>query len=1091
MDVASAVASSSEASVFFTETFGAAFSDFDVALDLFSPWWMELCFIISFPLGYYFLTLDLTKKSKSSKKARSPRNSCTEGSSNGDNSLMAAVEDVVASSDTSNVLPLWRKAQSSAPSSADVLRAVVQQLASASPETCVQEVKSHLERHASVLCNPKSALAILDAVGHGKHSDLLDELSNMCNVDLGIPMTYQWYETLLGGHAFSGNADRVDEICEDIEKIGQKLTARGFALVIKGFLCRGMLDTASKHIQAMRQQGFYIPPFAVTLLFKTASEHNRVQEIFEVCCSESVALPEEAVAIIFEDCLKRSNIVLAKQIEDSVRQSNGGVMPPAAVEPLLKLLIVLGDSRALDIWKEMIKSGSHSEGLLIGLLVRCAEAKFLSLAEEVLEYARKTDKVSIAVYSAMMKVYSYCGFYDRACDLYPEILARGLTPDNIVYSCLMRFAAECGRTELAKQLAEQSPQLDTQNYMCLIRSAGRDKDVERAFSLLKQYTAAEPNPDVAVYNCVLDACVCSGALDRAKEFALEMRQSFGKLDIITYNTVVKGITAAGDSKGAQQFLKEMNSDGVKPNDITYNCIINAAATNGEFRQVWDMIAKMEKEDIKVDHYTLSILLKALKRPQNARETSRVLALLDSSNVDVCSEEVLFNTLLEVCTQLGERKRLQDLLNLYQRSSMKPSMHLYGALIKAASFLKRLDFCRSLWRELTKDRLLEPNDIVLGCMMDALVCNKQVSEAVDLYRQWKSKVGPNMVMLSTVVKGFASDGRAEEAMELWRDARSQGATLNAVVYNALIDAQARSGRTEDVATLFAAMKEEGIPADAITYSTMVKSHCVKGDLTEALSILSEMQSMGLCKDCIVFNTLLDWCTRQNRMDVADKVLATFLSLNIPPTNFTVGILVKMYGRRRMLDQAFAVATDMPKQWNFKPNAQVYTCLMSACFLNNSVNRAFEVFEQLKGQGADGKSYGVLIGGCVKAGKIREAVAYVEEAYGLNNKQRSLPSWSDLGPEVLEPLLRSLNSRGLADEVGLPLVASLRRAGVSVNARLLNTAFEESSSRPNNRKGPDSNSHNSRSEKDDSGNRNWGSLRNSGNAAYRAPRSGRQQ
>ena len=70
--------------------------------------------------------------------------------------------------------------------------------------------------------------------------------------------------------------------------------------------------------------------------------------------------------------------------------------------------------------------------------------------------------MSIPMYSALMKIYASCGMFDKACDLYTEILEcgrtelkileRGLKPDSIMYGCLMRFAAECGRTELTDKI---------------------------------------------------------------------------------------------------------------------------------------------------------------------------------------------------------------------------------------------------------------------------------------------------------------------------------------------------------------------------------------------------------------------------------------------------------------------------------------------------------------------------------------------------------------------------------------------------------------------------------------------------------------
>ena len=88
---------------------------------------------------------------------------------------------------------------------------------------------------------------------------------------------------------------------------------------------------------------------------------------------------------------------------------------------------------------------------------------------------------------------------------------------------------------------------------------------------------------------------------------------------------------------------------------------------------------------------------------------------------------------------------------------------------------------------------ELNDVVLGCMLDALVCNNAVEEAVALFRQWKSEVGSNMIVYPMVIKGFGVVRRMDEVMDLWREIRAEGTVTIVVVYNALIDAQAWAAR----------------------------------------------------------------------------------------------------------------------------------------------------------------------------------------------------------------------------------------------------------------------------------------------------------
>ena len=127
--------------------------------------------------------------------------------------------------------------------------------------------------------------------------------------------------------------------------------------------------------------------------------------------------------------------------------------------------------------------------------------------------------MTLASYSALMKVYAYCGLHDRVFDLNPQLCEEGLAPDPIMYGCLIHFAGECGRTELLKELAGAAPHLDIQNFMSLIRAAGRDKDVARALCMMAKLEASEATLDAAVFNSVLDACVCAGDLGRARSFA--------------------------------------------------------------------------------------------------------------------------------------------------------------------------------------------------------------------------------------------------------------------------------------------------------------------------------------------------------------------------------------------------------------------------------------------------------------------------------------------------------------------------------------------------------------------------------------------
>merc|ERR1719456_228637 len=135
---------------------------------------------------------------------------------------------------------------------------------------------------------------------------------------------------------------------------------------------------------------------------------------------------------------------------------------------------------------------------------------------------------------------------------------------------------------------------------------------------------------------------------------------------------------------------------------------------------------------------------------------------------------------------------------------------------------------------------------------------------------------------------------------------------------MIDAHARVGDVNQMTLLFEQMQAAGIAPDVISYSTIVKGYCVKGDLDKAFEVFRGMQGNGMAVDSIIYNTVLDGCTRHNRMDLADLLLEDMERRQVPPSNFTLGIIVKMWGRRRQLEKAMEAVETLPKKHGFVAN-----------------------------------------------------------------------------------------------------------------------------------------------------------------------------
>merc|ERR550514_1900105 len=218
-----------------------------------------------------------------------------------------------------------------------------------------------------------------------------------------------------------------------------------------------------------------------------------------------------------------------------------------------------------------------------------------------------------------------------------------------------------------------------------------------------------------------------------------------------------------------------------------------------------------------------------------------------------------------------------------------------------------------------------------------------------------------------------------------------------------------------------MRSSAVEPDIITYSTIVKGYCQSGDVDRAFQVLEEMKrDSKFAPDEILYNSLLDGCAKQHRVDEALSLLADMKASGTAPSNYTLSIPVKLMGRSRRLNQAFSLIEDLCTAHGFRPNIQVYTCLIQACIHNRQVDKALQLHDTMideAGCQPDQKLYSVLARGCLQAGLSQKAVKVVRCAYqlpghGMATPKRGQPSGVE--GKLLEEVVSTLSSGSKEDK-----------------------------------------------------------------------------
>jgi pentatricopeptide repeat protein len=225
------------------------------------------------------------------------------------------------------------------------------------------------------------------------------------------------------------------------------------------------------------------------------------------------------------------------------------------------------------------------------------------------------------------------------------------------------------------------------------------------------------------------------------------------------------------------------------------------------------------------------------------------------------------------------------------------------------------------------------------------------------------------------------GRVEA---LYQEMKERAIQCNLITYNTLLNIFARCQLTQRMPSILDDMRSSTPPVepDLVTYSTLIKGFCASGQVDHALGLLEEMQMGGKFKpDEMMYNSLLDGCSREERLSHGMRLADQMRREGIAPSNYTLTMLVKLFGRCRRLNQAFLIVDELSAEYGLRPNIQVYTCLIQGCFQNREPVKALSVLDTMlaKGVRPDEKAYIALVRGHLNMGLFDKAIEIVERAY----------------------------------------------------------------------------------------------------------------
>eukprot|EP00927_Polykrikos_kofoidii_P039837 TRINITY_DN34144_c0_g1_i1.p1 TRINITY_DN34144_c0_g1~~TRINITY_DN34144_c0_g1_i1.p1 ORF type:complete len:1104 (-),score=206.41 TRINITY_DN34144_c0_g1_i1:95-3406(-) len=939
----------------------------------------------------------------------------------------------------------------------------------------VHNLKSFLKRYSQQI-DAVRMHGLLESLSRRMDSDLVNRVVELLP-QAGLRTDSKTYEIIVSMHFASRNFQEVTNVVAEMRAKSVPLTTRTMIVLIKTALKQHNFEEACFCFREIKPaligptgqaSSSTAPRLIVSQLVELACKEHQLQALLNDI--SDVPLTEEAVNAMLNECAWQRDASLVTKVEKLARDQ--GLTFSDRTYSLLLKCACSNPAHGTEVLDEVLQRESTiPPDLAIAALAVCSCNGDVERADILRKNLKSTP---LSVLASFLRFYAENNQCEKACDIYERDMARDgdgtsevhrpVTLDPRLERVLMSAALRCGRSALAQNLLANSPS-DVAKHIAMVRNCALNGNLAGAIKVFETLKRSGTELNSIVYNTVLDACVECRNLAAAEEW-MKTIQDAGMADIVTYNTLIKAHLQGGNYQKALEIVEDIKKAGLQPNRVTFNELVNFMvnttdnALNGAKRaHIWSLVGEMHDAGVKPNQVTCSILLKGLNSNSKESDIHRTMDLINDMEEQM--DEVLLSSVVEACVRVGKPDLLSSKLKQFQDGTHAVNgSHTFGSLIKAYGHARDIDGVWRCWKEM-RSRHIRPTSITLGCMVEAVVSNGDTEGAYEIIHQVQSdercRDALNSVIYCSVLKGFAREKKVDRVWSLYEEMSAANVELSVVTYNTMIDACARSGQMDRVPGVLQDMARGGVKPNVITYSTMLKGHCQQGNIHAGFKLLDEMKhDERIRPDEIAYNSLLDGCAQNGLVDEGLGVLAAMEEQGVPPSNFTLSVLVKLMSRARRLDEAFTLVEELTAKYHFSPNVHVYTNLAQACVSNRALGKAMNIFEKIIEMGLQpiARTYTILIRAYLQRNDHAQASRLLRGALGIPRSLPFIESKANAKPTSFDDAVVNETLSALADnpEVARGLLADIRqyvprvRIDSSTQRRLMEGCHDRKSPAP---------------------------------------------
>uniref|UniRef100_A0A9I9CLV9 Pentatricopeptide repeat-containing protein n=1 Tax=Cucumis melo TaxID=3656 RepID=A0A9I9CLV9_CUCME len=444
----------------------------------------------------------------------------------------------------------------------------------------------------------------------------------------------------------------------------------------------------------------------------------------------------------------------------------------------------------------------------------------------------------------------------QATQIHAHILVNGL-PN--LESCLVRQITRsqftCARivSRYLQRILHHSQNPDAFTWSCAVRFFSKNGQFMEAIAHYVQMQRLGLHPSTFAVSSTLRACgriMCKfgGRCIHAQVYKLGFCRC-----VYVQTSLVDFYSKLGDMGFAQKVFDDMTEKNV----VSWNSILSGYVKIGNLVDAQKVFDEMPVKDV-------------------ISWNSMLTGFSNSGNMDRALSLELFNQML------------QPHLNI------QPDEMTFASVISACTQLGNLSY--GTWIESYMEKLgIELDDHLATALVDLYAKSGNIDRAFELFNDLKKR---DLVAYSAMIFGCGINGKAHEAIGLFKEMLRVNISPNLVTYAGLLTAYNHAGLVDEGYFCFSSMKDHGLAPLADHYGIMVDLLGRAGRLEEAYELI---RSMPVQPNAGVWGALLHACKLHNNVELGE-IAARNCSKSVTDTTGYRSLLANIYSSMERWDDA---------------------------------------------------------------------------------------------------------------------------------------------------------------------------------------------